>query len=263
MAPQQSGLLGDDGVDEIRVRFWKIEQLLYACHQSQTKDSTGADGDQRLDNLETITKWVFPWVEEHQQSATSVVGARKNHVEKRDERDRYTEQISIAETCREDHRADDEQDGECCTEVWLEQDQPADATRDHNHGQQRIGHLVDPAHPSFQDRRREDDYSNLGQLGWLHPDSTDTKPPPGPIDGRTEKYRYQRGRRKTEDRPDHRRLFEVSIVHLHGCQQQTDTKHRPRDLLEEKQVRLLIAVPSRGRRRRCTPSARWYTRVEG
>ena len=58
----QAELLGDDRVDEVGVRLRQVEQLLHAVHQPAPEHAAGADGDQRLDDLEAVAERVRPGI---------------------------------------------------------------------------------------------------------------------------------------------------------------------------------------------------------
>ena len=60
----QPELLGDHRIDEVGVRLGQVEQLLHAVHQAAAPDAAGADGDQRLDDLEAVAERVVPRVRE-------------------------------------------------------------------------------------------------------------------------------------------------------------------------------------------------------
>ena len=64
----QAELLADHGVDEVGVRLGQIEQLLDAFDESAPEDAAGADGDERLDDLEALAVRVRPRVEKREQT---------------------------------------------------------------------------------------------------------------------------------------------------------------------------------------------------
>ena len=74
-------LLADDRVDEVGVRLGQVEQLLHAGHQPAAEDAAGADGDQRLDDLEAVAERIGPRIPERQQPAAAVRRADEHEVE--------------------------------------------------------------------------------------------------------------------------------------------------------------------------------------
>ena len=62
------------------MRLGQIEQLLLAIHQPFAPDATGADRDERLDDLEAVAERVLPRIEKCQDAAPPVRGAHNEDV---------------------------------------------------------------------------------------------------------------------------------------------------------------------------------------
>ena len=60
VAPIRPSSSRDHRVDEVGVRLRQVEQLLHAAHQAAAEDAAGADGDERLDDLEAVAERIVP-----------------------------------------------------------------------------------------------------------------------------------------------------------------------------------------------------------
>src|SRR5206468_6526626 len=58
-------LLADDGVDEVRLGIWKVEELLDPRHEPAAEDAARSHGNQRLDYLEPVAERILPGIEEY------------------------------------------------------------------------------------------------------------------------------------------------------------------------------------------------------
>ena len=85
---EQPGLFGDHREDEVGVRLGQVEQLLHAAHQALAEHAAGADGDQRLDDLEAVAERIGPRIHERQQAPAAIVGLHQDHVERRQRQQR-------------------------------------------------------------------------------------------------------------------------------------------------------------------------------
>ncbi len=232
----ETELLGNHRVDEIRVRFGKIEELLHAIHQASTPDATRADGDERLDDLKACAERVFPGVEKGQHPLPPVGCA---HDEKRDRRqcaERRAEDVGVVEASGEDHHGGDDDQRHRGAKVRLEQDQPNQAGDDDADGDERVPQLVDPMHPAFEQGRDEKDGDELGQLRWLDAQSADREPASRVVHRRTEQHRDQTERHEDQRRPDEGRLPVGAVVNPHHDAEHRHPERGPHRLLGQEEV---------------------------
>ena len=164
---EQAKLFADHGVDEVGVRFGKEEQLLNAAHQSAAEHAAGADGDQRLHDLEAISQRIGFRIQEREEPAQSIRRAGDQEIQHRHGGQRRADEIPVVQSGREDHRADDHQQRGGGAEIRLQQDQPAHRADDDGDGQQRVRELVDAVHAALERQRREQHGRNLGELRRL------------------------------------------------------------------------------------------------
>src|SRR6202521_1321548 len=70
--PDETQFLADHRIDKIRVRLRQIEELLFALHQANARETAGADGDERLQQLKSSALRIGIRVQESRQSGLPV-----------------------------------------------------------------------------------------------------------------------------------------------------------------------------------------------
>ena len=121
----------------------------------------------------------------------------------------------------------------------IETDHPA---HDDGDGQQRIANVVDAVHPSFEERRREDDDGDLRELGGLDAERSDEQPASRAFHGAAEEHGDEGKGGDAERHPNHHRLPIRAVVDAHHDGHQEQTHQRPRQLLEQEEVRHVAAL---------------------
>ena len=133
---EQTEFLGEHGEHEIGMRFWEVEELLYALTEPDAGPSATTDGDQALHQLESAVELVRPRIEERQQPADAI---RLEHRDRRHHRghdERQPDDITEPGTGDEQHAEPGRDQHYGRTEIRLEQQQAGD----HRQHRQRLDH---------------------------------------------------------------------------------------------------------------------------
>jgi hypothetical protein len=244
----QSELLADDGIDEVGMRLRQIEQLLHAGHQAAAEDTACADGDKRLNDLETVAKGVGPWIPERQQTSPAVRRRDEHQINRGKRNEGQPDEIAVVQARREHHHRNDEHERDRRPEVGLQQNERDDEADDQADGQQRIGEIVDAMHPPFEHQRREEHACDLRQLGGLNPEAAYPEPSSCAIDRRAEQDRDQHQHHEREKAPDEGLVAICPVVDSRGHDQHRKAERTPECLLRQEEVRLLITLQRHDRR---------------
>src|ERR1700722_1297474 len=173
----------DHRVDEVGVRFGKIEEFLLALHEANASETTGADGDERLQQLETGAKRIGVRIKERRQSRLAVCDVVNQKIERGQRGADSDRQPFPGQPGDEQNRGRDENDVYGRTEIGLRDDEHHEEKNRSDGGENRLkkiffvefhrggGAAFHVEKPCEIQNDRE-----LGEFRWLDADWTEFNP---------------------------------------------------------------------------------------
>src|SRR6266404_1146758 len=120
---EKAQLLANDRVNKIGVRLRKIKELLLALHQANSGESSGADGDQRLQQLKAGALRIGAGIEKSHQPGLPVRDVGNQQVENRQRRDATSDEPLPRKSRDKEHCGGDQHNVYGGAEVRLQQNE--------------------------------------------------------------------------------------------------------------------------------------------
>ena len=195
----QPELLADDRVDEVGVRLGQEADLLQPLHEAAAGDAAGADGDERLDDLEAAAGGVGPRVDPH-HDPLEPLGAPRRQQDQRGQRRQRAERRRRAGSGSAGRRRRSSPPTASPGTPRCRGPAGGASARPGRRGRCRPAprprHVVDLVHPPRHQVGEEQDERELGELRRLHADAADAEPAPAAVDLRRRDQDEQQAERR-------------------------------------------------------------------
>ena len=163
----EAEFLADVGEDEVGLRFGEVKELLHALHIAAAGEAAGADGDQRLVDVEAGAQGICAGMEKGEHAGAAPGDQQKQGSEGRERcGDAGEEPFPIHAGQHQDHGGNAGED-ERGAEVGLLDDEQDEDERDDNGPEQGVLPVAHLFQAGVQEPGEKQDEDGLGQLGWL------------------------------------------------------------------------------------------------
>src|SRR5713101_316385 len=253
--PDKTQFLADHRINKIRVRFWQIEELLFALHQAYAGEATRADRNERLKQLKSSALRVGIRVQKSRQSGLPVRYLRDEQIhhgnragepyceplprEPRDEQNGGSHNQNIDRGPKvglEQNQRDINQNG---TSGW--KNRPPEIFLAEFHAGLVAALLIEKP-------REIKNRGEFRQLRRLNPHRSEPDPSMRGMGFVEEKRAHQQEQDAADYGIDDRGLAQTPIVRLHQSEHPQEPDEEPRGLANEKYVRVAVLLFRRDRR---------------
>ena len=178
---EEAELFSDVGVDEVGLRFGKIEELLHALHVAAAHEASGADGDEGLVDVESGALGVEVGVHEGEHAGATPGDPEKKYSETGRGGGDGEGEIFPVHAGEEQQHGGDSGDDERGAEVGLLDDEQHERDGHERGFEQRVApvlHLVEARGEEPGEKENDD---GLGDFRWLKGEASETDPAMGVV----------------------------------------------------------------------------------
>ena len=240
---EEAELFGDVGVDEIRRRFGEVEEFLHALHVAAAHEAAGADGDERLVDVESGALQVLVGVEEGEHARA----APRNPEEQRGQAGRGggdgENEILPLHAGEDEQHGGDATDDQGGAEVGLLDDQQHE-DQGHDRGfEQRVAPVAHLVEARGEEPGEEQNDDGLGDLRGLEGEErAESNPAMGIVRVAEEEDQQQQHGGDDQRRVDESGGVVAGVVHAREKDHEEDSAQRPSRLAADEGVWGVIAL---------------------
>src|SRR5580765_5307121 len=247
--PDKAQLFANHRVNEIGMRFGKIEKFLLAFHQADTGETAGADGNERLQQLKPGALRITVWIEKGHQARLTIGDVSDQQIKSWQRRCGASSNPLPGKSGDIQNSSGDQNDVHRSSEIGLNEDE-ADANQNWSHGREDVMQEISFAElhggrvTAFE-IEEPSEIKNDGQLRdfrWLNADRPEANPTMGGVRLIQEKCTNQHQAHGAHYAVNDDRLAELAVVGAHQHKHSRQAQRQPSGLTQQKKVGMSVLV---------------------